>query len=133
MMQRLFVLHCPGCQETIVLPRRSLLGTCGHLQYRPTDIWPLTYLCQYCGLVSELQAEAIRLESVEAPDQSQHSESLWSFEFSCGRANYERHLTIYTKGLKGGAQRDVIGNVLGRTVLCPEIETATLLRAFEYS
>jgi len=133
LMQRLFVLHCPGCSETIVLPRRSPLGTYGNLQYQPTDMWPLTYLCQSCGLVSELQVEEIHLEDVRALAQSIHSENLWRYDFSCGQGNSYMMIAIHTKGLKGAAQGDVIDNVLGKTSFCADLATAKLQWTSEYS
>lgn len=125
MTEQYFVLRCKGCQDPVVLPRRSPLGRYGVMHYEPNGMWPLQYLCKSCGLLSELKAEGITREDWGL-DQHPGSENLWCFSFSWGRGNSERHAAIWTKGLSGGAQKDVIGNVLGRTGLCTDFHAHAL-------
>jgi len=128
---RHYILRCPGCQERIVLPHQGHLGTYGHQQYLPKGKRPITYLCQSCGLVSELSVEASSPEDVRVPIHSLRSDKswcldLWLFEFSCGHGNSQTKHTIYSAGLKDGRQSDIIGNILGPTGFCHHADASLI-------
>ncbi len=81
MLQRVYLIICPECGESIPLPRRSLLGTFEHPLRQPTDIWPITYLCSECESLSVHKEQMIRLQGIEAPVQNQSAYRLWCCEF----------------------------------------------------
>jgi hypothetical protein len=81
LMQRLYVITSPNCRETTPLPRQSLLGTFEHPQCRPTDVWPITYLCSGCETPSVYSAEAIHQQGVEVLDPNLLGTMLICHEF----------------------------------------------------
>jgi hypothetical protein len=94
-IQRVHLFHCPNknCHDHTVLPRQSHLGRFDGRSNPATDIWPIRYLCLYCGQPSAVQASKIRQDSVETQDQYQ----LVRYDFSSDRSGSLEHFGIYTK------------------------------------
>jgi hypothetical protein len=116
--QRVDVLYCP-CGEQIVLPRQTPLGISGDRHYQPMNGWPLTYLCPYCGRLSEHSPHTVQRVGVEAMVPSPYSETLWSVEFECAHENCGTRHAIYTK------QRVVASEDSVATTLFARMPTAT--------
>lgn len=117
MLQRVYLISCPNpdCGDTIVLPRQSPLGIFEHPQRRPTDEWPIDYLCSYCGQLFSLPAEEIRLEGVETLGQMPLSETLRQYEFSNDHRHSPRFYRIYSKALSRVSEETLIEGMLKPT------------------
>jgi hypothetical protein len=94
-IQRVCLFRCSNakCSIDIVLPRQSHLGQFDDLANPATGIWPITYLCQRCGRVSEVPAEAIRQEISGTRDRG----PLFRYDFSNGRPDSPARFVIYTQ------------------------------------
>jgi hypothetical protein len=121
LMKRVWILDCPGCPEKIVLPHQNPLGISGNPLDRPTGIWPLTYWCENCGLLSEYSIDKAHRQGVPLPDQSPQTESLWRIDYRCDPSNSEVLFSIYAKLTnteveRGGLQRVLeVSGVCGKT------------------
>ena len=119
---------CYGSEHTFVLPPQSPLGISVGEQYRPTDTWPIDFLCLPHGHVCRVGREAIRLEGVEVLAQGLHEASLWQIEYECARQNCGQRQTIYTRYSAVGTQSDVLGAVFETRakILCSDGHEAKL-------
>lgn len=113
MIESVYLVLCPRCGDTIVLPRQSQLGTFEHPHCQPKDEWPIDYLCIYCVQVFSLPVEAIHLQGVEARDQNQPY--LWKYEFANDDTHLQRLYWIYAKGLLRASAEELTERMLKPT------------------
>ena len=81
LMQRVHVITCLECGDSTPLPHRSLLGIFEHPHCKPSDIWPISYLCSECERLSVHSAEAIHPLGVEVRVQSLQAYRLVCYEY----------------------------------------------------
>src|SRR5271163_1544878 len=114
MMQSLYVIPCPtpGCEDYIFLPRQSLLGRFDNLQNRPTDDWPIKYLCQHCGQWFDHPAEVIRHQGVPVQAQNLVQDILVRYDFLSGPMNSLRRYWLYTKATLPWSQEQLVEHLL---------------------
>jgi hypothetical protein len=86
LMQRVHVITCFKCGDSMPLPRQSLLGKFEHPHCQPSDIWPISHLCSECEHLSVHSAEEIHLLGVEVPVQSLTAYKLVCYEFGTAPA-----------------------------------------------
>lgn len=92
-IQRVYTFHCPNCPDHTVLPRRSHLGIFDGQSSPAKDIWPIRYLCLYCGRPYVVHVQAIHPEVAETQDLYQ----LVRYDFSSVQSGSLEHYAIYTK------------------------------------
>lgn len=92
--EQLYLFGCPTpkCRAQIPLPRQSHLGKFDGPSNLATDVWPLAYLCLYCGQLSWVPAKAIRQKTSEKLAQGQ----LFRYDFSNGRPDDLHRFVVYT-------------------------------------
>ena len=92
MLQRVYLLRCsnPGCDDMIMLPRRSRLGVFEPPWSEPSGEWPIDYRCTYCGQASSFGVDLIRSATVEAGDQNPDTDNLFCYEFAGSRQESSR-------------------------------------------
>src|SRR5579863_6738763 len=84
-------VKCLGCGRSNYLPHRSPLGIFQHPESRPTDVWPITFVCTSCGKVS---AHYSPPDDHGGPAGS--LPDLWQVECQCDHENCGKHHDIYT-------------------------------------
>src|SRR5690242_8543035 len=92
MAQSVFVFDCPKCSLDIVLPPQNHLETLDGQTDPSKEIWPIRFLCQRCGQVSEVPKTAIHLRALGKPVRSQ----LVRYEFSNGQSDWLVRFDIYS-------------------------------------
>ena len=92
----IYCFGCPGCGETVVLPRTSALGTSDSLQYFFTNQWPVRYLCHRTEHIYEISKAAIRLGCEFQQAKTTASVSMWSIECECAVESCGKRHAIYT-------------------------------------
>jgi len=114
MLQRVYFLCClnPDCDDTILLPTQSRLGSFAYPQCQPADEWPIDYRCKYCGLMSKFPTVKIHLGGVEAQDRNPAAECLWCFEFSSDHERSVRLHWLYSKWLPSASEQELIDDLL---------------------
>jgi hypothetical protein len=100
---------CDGEDHTLVLPRRSPLGTFDDPQNQPKGKWPITFLCLPHRHVCEVTLDTIHLDTVQTVAPGLNEVSLWQIEFECARENCGLLQTIYTRYSRDGKLSDVEG------------------------
>jgi hypothetical protein len=113
-----FYFRCPVCAEPILLPRRSLLGTYEGLEYRHTDIWPISFLCTRSERLCVCSAEAIHPQIGPVMDPHRGQGVLWKIDCQCGHENCARRSTIYAIYSRDADAREIIDTVLHATATC---------------
>ena len=109
----LYCFPCPGCGESIPLPRRSALGIHYGQQYvSATDAWPIRFLCFRAAKVYEVLRSAIHLGTEAARRQGAAVTSIWAIDFECTLDNCGKRHSIYTNYL-----RDAEPSALSRMLL----------------
>lgn len=113
-----FQFSCPLCEESVVLPRESPLGTYEGQRYLTKGMWPINFLCFRHKQVSVCSPD-IRLETMFVLSQQINLAALWEIVSECGRENCGRHHAIYTKYLEDATPQDVIDILLEATTAVP--------------
>jgi hypothetical protein len=103
---------CPACTEPILLPHRSLLGTCEGREYRPTGIWPIGFLCTQSLRVCECSGEEIRPEIAPVMDPHQGRGVLWQIDCECAHENCGVRSTVYTIHSADADVTEIVGMLL---------------------
>lgn len=106
-IQSACTFNCLKCSDHTVLPRRSHLGRFDDQSSPSKDIWPIRYLCLYCGQSFEVLEGMIHRASVEMQDRYQ----LVRYDFSSDQSGTLRHVAIYTKELKPHIEDNTIAKV----------------------
>ena len=93
--RNVYLFNCPGKKHNdhIVLPTQSHLGKFDGLSDPSKDIWPIRYLCLYCGQASVIDDNMIRREAADTQDRYQ----LVRYDFASGQSGTLQHFAIYTK------------------------------------
>jgi hypothetical protein len=92
------LLHCflcPGCGESIFLPRQSSLGIADALLYLTTSIWPIRFLCSRLERMYEVRPVAVHL-GTEAVRHLPNQPSLWEIDCECSLESCGKRHCIYT-------------------------------------
>ena len=110
MAERRYVCQflCHGVEHTLVLPRRSPLGTFDDPQNQPKGKWPITFLCLLHRHVCEVTLDTIRPDIVQTVPLGLNAVSLWQIEYECDRQNCGQHQTIYTRYLTDAEPQTLI-------------------------
>ena len=108
---RLLKNHC--CGSSILLPRQSPLGISVGQHYRPTGIWPATFVCiqherSFVGSVAD-----ICRSDIEIPDPGSHQPKvLWEVECKCDHEGCARSTSIFVLCLADTPGVDIALGVL---------------------
>ncbi len=90
-----YLLDCPLCGRTIVLPPQSQIGTFVGQQCQPMGTWPIKFLCIVHAQLCECSADKIRWEAYPTPDPSQRQVALWMIVLRCAREGCGSSYTIF--------------------------------------
>jgi hypothetical protein len=84
---------CQNHTKQLVLPRQSHLGKFDDLPNPTKEIWPILFLCQTCGHMSEILDALIHPATVEKLGQNQ----LVRYDFASDQSGSLQHCAIYTQ------------------------------------
>jgi hypothetical protein len=96
-----YCFPCPGCGESIPLPRRSPLGIFYGQQFvSAIDIWPIWFLCLRAAKVREVIRSAIHLGTEAVQRHGARANSIWGIDCECTLDNCGKRHSIYTSYLR---------------------------------
>ena len=92
---QIYQLECPGCGESIVLPRQSPLGKYAGLEYQRQGIWPPIFLCRQTERLYEVSSLIHSIEVTRLPLKSDLS--LWEIDCECAYNHCGKMNLIFAK------------------------------------
>lgn len=96
----IYCFTCPGCSESVALPRQSPLGSVGASQFQCTSAWPILFLCSRFSLIGLVSPSAVHLSANYLVDQTYRTNSLWAIDGDCRLENCGRRHSLYTYCLR---------------------------------
>lgn len=96
----IFCFTCPGCGESITLPRQSVLGTVGSSDFLCTSAWPILFLCSRYSSISTVSSSAVHLATELLVDKTRRLNSLWAIDGDCRLENCGKRHSLYTYSLR---------------------------------
>lgn len=108
----IYCFACPGCGESIQLPRQSSLGSVGPSQFQCTSVWPILFLCSRFASINTVSPSDVHLATDLVVDRTRHLNSLWTIDGDCRLENCGKRHSLYTYSLSDADPHSILHTFL---------------------